>query len=104
MGKKTHLSEKEFNQIKLLQEAGLKAATVVKVTNRSGGTVFEVFKHDTFKSFTERNLKKEPTKITVIDKDEEIKQMIFNLTNQTIAVNNTLKELIVKVDKQTAPF
>ncbi len=103
MPRKRHLSEKEFNRIKLLQEAGLKPATIVKITSRSGGTIHEVFKHDTFKSFIERN-KKEPTVINVVDKDEEIKQMIFNLTNQTIAVNNTLKELIVKIDKQTAPF
>lgn len=44
MGKYTIMTEKEFKNIKLLQEAGLSVTKASEVTKRSGFTVGAVFK------------------------------------------------------------
>ena len=92
-----HLTEKEFDQIKILQNAGLSTALTAKATGRSYPLINVVFKYNTFEDYKTRNKSK---KITVVDKDEEIKQMIFNLTNQVIAMNKKLDEAL----QEKAPF
>jgi len=49
------LTKEEFENMKLLQSAGLKAGMVVKVTKRSGGTVSNVFRCNTFKDYQQFN-------------------------------------------------
>lgn len=50
-----YLTKEEFENMKLLQSAGLKAAMVIKVTKRSGGTVSAVFRSNTWEDYKKFN-------------------------------------------------
>ena len=57
MSKYTRLTEKEFKQIKLLQEAGINSNKAAEITGRSGGTVWTIYHYPTFQEYKEANRK-----------------------------------------------
>jgi hypothetical protein len=105
---KKHLTEFEFDNLKLMQAAKLRMAQVVKITGRSHATISRVFANDTFKGYKElTRRKKEVTlpKLTAgVRPLEDTELIVSKLTTIETLLNQLLEVIQDKESKANAAF
>lgn len=94
------LSKQEYNQIKKYLDLKVSKASITKLTGRSFPVIVNVGNSTNYEQYMEDKYNYKSRSIEVKDVDEEIKTMVFNLTNQVIAMNKKLDQAL----QEKAPF